>query len=145
MGTGQVDSPETVRICGAPGCDNPIGSDRRRRYCSTVCAVKVNRRNTLRRQRERRGIKPQDKVCAIEGCECLVFPPRRRHCSDVCAAKAQKEQVRRTSEISRRMKRALSKSKHERHEREVRTIRTMQNVPAERWQEYRFVKKGITQ
>jgi len=131
---------QDIRICQAPGCDNPIGSDRRRRYCSTVCSVKVNIQKTMRRHRERSGIERQYKVCAIDGCENLVHPPRRRHCSDHCAAKAQKEQTRRTSEIKRRMKRALSKSKHKRHKGEVRTIRCMQHVPAERWEQYEFVK-----
>ena len=132
-------SGQEVRICQAPGCDDPIGNDRRRRYCR-VCAEIID---GLRRQqrRDKNGeTKRSGRICALEGCEILVLPPRRRHCSDHCAAKAQREQSRKSSEIKRRMKRALSKSKHERHGREVRTIRTMQNVPAERWDQYDFIK-----
>lgn len=133
-------SAQDVRTCGAPGCDNPIGNDNRRRHCSRRCSNKVSNERARRRSIEQRELMRADKVCAIEGCENLVHPPRRRHCSAHCAAKAQREQARRGSEIYRKKRRSSSKSEHERHEREIRTIRTMQNVPAERWQEYEFRK-----
>ena len=131
---------QEIRICGAPGCDNPIGDDRRRRCCSQDCLEAMQRlqyqQKLLREVEKRRA----GNVCAIEGCDNLVQPPRRRHCSDVCAAKTQKEQVRRGSEVNRKKRRSSSKTKQERQVQEIRAIRTMQNVPAERWQEYEFRK-----
>lgn len=133
-------SGQEIRLCQAPGCDNPIGSDRRRRCCSQDCLEIMQRFQY--QQRLIRGIDKRraGKVCAIEGCDNPVHPPRRQHCSDHCAAKVQREQVRRTSAINRKKRRSLSKSNYLRHKREVRSIRCMQHVPAERWQEYEFRK-----
>lgn len=127
-----------VRICGAPGCGNPLGKDSRRRYCSTICAVKVNRLRSKQGQAELRGVKQSDKTCEIEGCENLIPEGRRRYCSDGCAAKAQKEQVRKTSERLREDRGANPKRPV--HIRETRTVRGMQQVPADRWDEYVFNK-----
>lgn len=140
MGTGRVDSSETVRICGAPDCDNPIKGDGRCLYCSPVCTEtmkKLQYQQRLVREIEKRRA---GRVCALEGCDNLVRPPRRRYCSDTCAAKAQREQMRRSNEILPGSRQGSSKFKYERHRREVRTIRCMQNVPAEQWSRYEFVK-----
>lgn len=131
---------QDVRICGAPGCDNPIKGDGRCLYCSSVCTETMKK---LRyQQRLVREIKKRraGRVCALEGCNDPVIPPRRRYSSDACAAKAQREQVRRSNEKLPDSRQGSSKFKYERHGREVRTIRFMQHVPAERWQEYEFSK-----
>lgn len=140
MEPNQVDTQQTVRLCGAPGCDNPVDTDRRRRYCSKVCAVKVNRENALRRGRALRGLGQDDRVCAREGCQCLVHPSHRLYCSDTCAGRIHGEQIRRSSEVTRKKRRSSSKSKA-RRSREIRTIRGMQQVPAERWFQYEFVRQ----
>lgn len=132
-------SGKDIRICQAPGCDDPIGNDRRRRYCR-VCAGIINKLRYQKRRDKNGELKRLGKVCAYDRCKRLVRAPKRRYCPGDCAVKAQKEQSRKTSEIKRRMKRALSKSKYVRHGKEVRTIRYMQHVPAERWQEYVFIK-----
>lgn len=139
MDVGGVDNQRIVRLCGAPDCNNPVGEDNRRRYCSKVCAVKVNRENALRRGRALRGLGQSDRVCAAKGCQRLVRPPRRLYCSDACAGKMQREQVRKGCEITRKKRRSSSKSKA-RRSRELRTIRGMQQVPVERWPEYEFVR-----
>lgn len=136
---------QDIRVCGAPGCDNPIGNDTRRRHCSRRCSNKVGNERARQRIIEKRGMKRLSRVCAIEGCENPVHPPRRRHCSAHCAAKAQREQVRKTSEINRKKRSSSSKLKPRRQQQEIRAIRYMQHVPAERWDRYEFIKKGITQ
>ena len=127
-------SGQDIRTCGAPGCDNPVGNDNRRRFCSMRCSNRVHNDKT----KGRRKLEKLGRVCAIEGCNHPVVGRRSRYCSDECASKAYHQQVREASKRKREKKRRSSKSKPERRKLEVRAIRGMQQVPVERWGEYEF-------
>ena len=132
---------QEIRICGAPGCDNPTGKDGRRRFCSMRCSKRIhNEKAKGLRKLERLG-----RVCAIGGCQNPVTGQRSRYCSKECAVVAYGEQVRAGCKRSRKKKQRSKKSKPQRHKREYRPIRLMQHVTVEKWPEYRFLKKGVTQ
>lgn len=131
---------QDIRICQAPGCDNPIINEIRRRYCK-VCAEIIDKLLRQNRRDKNGEIKRSGRICALGGCENPVLAPKRRYCSDHCAAEAQKDQSRKSSEMNRKKRRSSSKSKYERHRREVRTIRSMLHVPVERWGDYKFIKR----
>lgn len=134
-------SVKQVRVCQAVGCRKRIGTDLRRRYCSEACAVKMNRLLTRQGQADLHGENRQAKICALEGCNNLVPEDRRRYCSVKCAKEAQREQNRTNPRSNRRINSYLSVNKrYERHIQEIRTIRSMQDVPADRWGEYEFVR-----
>ena len=84
-------------------------------------------------------LKRQDKVCAVEGCNQPLGRHRSRYCSQFCADKAQGNIVRKHS-ARRRNSRRVSNPDPFPSYHEVRTIRRMQDVPAERWSEYEFVR-----